>query len=81
MTNNETSLFTWNDYVLIKKEAPEPFHPGEVGVVCGMSKIKFDEIAKKYHSDLGDWLYTVEFEGGSDIQVAGRFLEKYEETL
>lgn len=38
----------------------------------------FEEIAKKYQSELGDWIYTVEFGDGSDIQVAGCFLEKYE---
>ena len=44
-----------------------------------MSMIKFEEIAKKYHSKLGDWIYTIEFEDGSDIQIAGRFLEKYQD--
>lgn len=68
--------YTWNDSVAIKKEAPGQFHPGKIGVICGMSEIKFEEIAKKYHSKLGDWIYTIEFEDWSDIQMAGRFLEK-----
>lgn len=73
---NKKEEYTWNDSVAIKKEAPGQFHPGKIGVVCGMSEIKFEEIAKKYHSKLGDWIYTVEFEDGSDIQVAGCFLEE-----
>ena len=44
-----------------------------------MSEIRFEKIAKKYHTELGEWTYTIEFEDGSDIQVAGRFLEKYPE--
>lgn len=82
MMNNEEmneNKYTWNDFVFIKKDAPKSFHPGKVGVVCGMSKIKFEEIARKYHSQLGDWIYTIEFEDGSDIIVTDRFLEKYEE--
>jgi len=71
----EDNKFTWNDVVMVKNNTPELFHPGEIGVICGMSKIKFEEIAKKYHSKVGDWIYTVEFGDGSDIQVAGRFLE------
>ncbi|MGL5627153.1 MAG: hypothetical protein ACRDDW_06565 [Candidatus Rhabdochlamydia sp.] len=73
------SEYTWNDYVIIDKDAPEQFHPGEIGVICGMSEIEFEEIAKKYYAELGDWFYLIEFKDGSSIQVAGRFLEKYPE--
>lgn len=70
--------YTWNDLVMIKKGAPVQFHPGEIGVICGMSKIKFEDVAKKYHSALGNWVYTVEFGDGSDIQVPEIYLEKYQ---
>lgn len=79
MSNNEETSeckYTWNDSVIIKKDAPEVFHPGEAGVICGMSKIKFEEIANKYHSKIGGWIYTVEFRNGSDIQIAEHYLEK-----
>jgi len=81
MSNNEESecKYTWNDYVYIKNNAPELFHPGEIGVICGMSKIKFEETAKKYHSKIGDWIYTIEFGDGSDIQVPEIYLEKYQD--
>ena len=80
MNQNEKinrNKYTWNDYVIIKKNAPEKFHPGKSGVVCGVSKIKFEEIANKYQSKIGDWIYTIEFEDGSDIQIAGCFLEEF----
>ena len=82
MKNNDkvkSIRYDWNDSVLVKIDAPKQFHPGEVGVICGMSEIKFEEIAKKYHAELGDWIYTVEFQNGNDIQVAGCFLEKHQE--
>lgn len=75
--NNE-STYTWNDYVIIKNNAPKQYPSGKIGIVCGMSKIEFEEIADKYCSRLGDWIYTVEFEDGSDIQIAEIYLELYE---
>ncbi|HEV3269418.1 MAG TPA: hypothetical protein VGZ69_02075 [Candidatus Rhabdochlamydia sp.] len=82
MTNHKEineSEYTWNDYVIVKKNAPKQFHPGEIGVVCGMSEIEREEIAKEFHAELGDWFYIVEFGDGSSVDVAGRFLEKYPE--
>jgi hypothetical protein len=76
----DNNKFTWNDYVVIKKDTPKQFHPGEIGVICGMSKIESAEMAKKYHSSLGCWIYTVEFNNGSDVQVAESFLEKLKDT-
>lgn len=69
--------YTWNDLVVVKPEAPKQFHPGEGGVICGMSKIKFEAIAKKYHSHVGDWIYAVKCEDGHNIDVPECFLEKY----
>lgn len=83
MTDNEEiskCKYTWNDYVSIKKNSPNLFHPGEIGVICGMSKIKFEETAKKYHSKIDDWIYTVEFGDGSDIQVPECYLEPYSDN-
>jgi hypothetical protein len=83
MVNNhddtEECKYTWNDVVTIKKEVPVEFHPGEIGVICGMSQIKFEDVGKKYHSKLGNWIYTVEFSGGSDIQIPEIYLEKYQD--
>jgi len=63
--------------VFIRNSAPSLFHPGIVGVICGISKIKFEEIAKKYDAKVGDWIYTVEFGDGSDVQVPEIYLERY----
>lgn len=75
--NTVECKYTWNDLVIIKKEAPAKFHPGEIGVVCGMSKIQFEEVANKYGSQVGDWICTVEFGDGSDMQVPKNYLEPY----
>lgn len=76
--HSDECKYTWNDVVIIKKEVPVQFHPGEIGVVCGMSKIEFEDIANKYHSELGSWIYTIEFGDGSDIQVPENYLEKFQ---
>jgi hypothetical protein len=78
--NVDNNKFTWNDFIVIKNDAPNQFHPGEIGVICGISKIESDEMAKKYHSSVGSWIYTIEFNNGSDIQVAESFLEIFKNT-
>ena len=72
--------YTWNDLVKIKENSPSIFFPGEVGVICGMGKIQNQELADKYFSQIGNWMYTVEFGNGSDLIVPEQYLEKYEEN-
>ena len=72
--------YTWNDPVKIKDNSPTIFFPGEVGVVCGMGKIQNQELADKYFSQIDSWMYTVEFEDGSDATIPEEYLEKYEEN-
>ncbi len=71
--------FTWGDPVVIIKSAPPNFHPGEFGSVCGFYKIKSEDGAKEFQCNVGDWIYTVEFSGGSDIQIAEPYLKNYED--
>ena len=72
----QDNKYTWNDRVSIKEESPKEYHPGELAIVCGMSKIIFESIAKKFDSKVGDWIYTVEIEDGSIIHVAEHCIEK-----
>ena len=76
--NIDECRYIWNDLVVIKKEVPAQFHPGEIGVVCGMSKIKFEDVTEKYYSELGTWFYTVEFGDGSSIELPECYLEPYD---
>ena len=72
----ENNKFTWGDSVLILKSAPAKFHPGEVASVCGFYKITAQQSANEYLCNIGDWVYTVEFGDGSDIQIAEHYLDK-----
>lgn len=74
----QDNKYIWNDLVSIKKDAPQKYHPKKVGIICEMSKILFNVIAKEYNYELGSWIYTVEFEDGSGIQVPENYLEKYQ---
>ena len=76
---SENHEYTWDDYVIVKEDAPKISYPGKTGTVCYMWEIKREETAKKYHTELGDWLYLIRRRYGTTIRVAGRFLEKYEE--
>ncbi len=77
MSNNK---FDWGQSVKIKGVAPKNFHPGEIVSVCGMTKIKTTFLADKYKSNIGEWIYTVEYVGGKDIEIPEKYLEKYEEN-
>jgi hypothetical protein len=72
--------FTWGDLVLILKNAPSPFHPGELASVCGFYQVTSKDIAQDFHCDIGDWIYTVEFGDGSDVEVPGTYLMKLENS-
>ena len=72
----ENNKFTWGDSIIIIKSAPDQFHPGEMASICGFHKIKSLETAAQFFCNVGEWIYTVEFGDGSDIQVAEHYLEK-----
>ena len=71
--------FTWGDPIVIAKNAPTHLHPGEFASVCGFYKISSEESVKKFQCKIGEWIYTVEFPDGSDIQIAECYLEPYED--
>lgn len=77
MTNRETNLFTWNDLIVIKYNAPSPYPSGKIAVVCGMEQIKSEKLSNEFNIRIGDWLYTIEFGDGSSIEIPESYLEKY----
>jgi len=81
MKKNEKddNKFTYNDLIIIKAEAPKIYFPEKLGVICGFTKIKTQKLVDKYKSEIGNWIYIVEFENGSSIEIPERYLEKYEE--
>lgn len=74
----EDNKFTWGDAVFIKKNAPAHLYPGEIVSVCGFYKITSEEGANEFQCNIGDWIYTVEFSDGGDIQIAEPYLGEYE---
>jgi hypothetical protein len=78
MIFGETNLFTWNDLVIIKSNAPSHYYPGKIGVVCGMEQIKSEKLSNEFNVKMGDWLYTVEFGDGTSIEVPEYYLEKHQ---
>ena len=77
MKQDENNLFSWNDLVIVKSEAPSSYFPGEIAVICGIEKIKSDKLCHEFSLNLGDWLYTIEFGDGSSTEVPEIYLEKY----
>lgn len=78
MTNNKKNLFTWNDLVIIKSNAPASYFPGKIAVVCGMEEIESAELSMEFHLKIGDWIYTIEFGDGSSIEIPEIYLKKYQ---
>lgn len=63
--------------VKVKDTAPSNFRAGEVVSVCGLTKTDSKLLADKYGSCIGEWIYTIEYLGGSDLEIPERYLEKY----
>lgn len=78
MTTRETNLFTWNDLVVIKPNAPSSYSPGKIAVVCGMEQVKSEKLSNEFNIKFGDWLYVVEFGDGSSVEIPEAYLEKYQ---
>jgi hypothetical protein len=38
-----------------------------------------EKLANFYHSKINDWVYTIEYENGSSIEIPENYLEKYKE--
>lgn len=72
------NLFTWNDLIVIKSNAPSCFFSNKLAVVCGMEQIRSEKLSRDFNLELGNWLYTVEFGDGSSIEVPECYLEKYQ---
>lgn len=77
MMNKGNNKFDWGETVKIKDTAPNIFRPGEIVSICGMTKIDSMKLSDKYDSHIGEWVYTIEYLGGSDIEIPERYLEKY----
>jgi hypothetical protein len=77
MNDDGNNKFNWGETVRVKNTAPHIFRPGEIVSVCGMTKIDSRMLANKYDSNIGEWVYTIEYLGGSDIEIPERYLEKY----
>ena len=70
------SKFTWGDSVIILKNSPTKFHPGSFASVCGFYRVQSKETAEELECKIGDWVYTVEFGDGSDVQIPECYLDK-----
>ena len=77
MLDDNMNLYTWNDLVTIKSNAPSSYFPGESAVVCGFEQVKSQELSSEFEMKIGDWLYTVEFGDGSSIEVPEVYLQQY----
>jgi hypothetical protein len=71
--------FTWGDPIIINTNAPTRFHPGEFASVCGFYKVISKEAAEEFQCSVGDWIYTVEFSNGNDIDIAEPYLQAYKQ--
>jgi hypothetical protein len=76
--NEETddNKFTWGDSVIIRENTPSKFQPGKLASICGFYKLQSEETEKEFGCKTGEWIYTVEFGDGSDIQIPERYLDK-----
>ena len=68
--------FDYGDSVVVTEMAPAHLFPGKVASVCRMIKIETELLADRWDSDIGEWVYTIEFISGTAIEIPERFLER-----
>ena len=73
---NKKSKLEYGEAVKILKNAPEKYHPSEIGFICGMIDIDSEEAAIAYDCVGSNWLYTVELLGGNSLQIPEKYLER-----
>lgn len=71
---NKRSRFDYGAIVRMLKNAPEKYHPSEIGFVVGMIDIDSYETATAYDCIGSDWLYTIELLDGSSLQIPEKYL-------
>ncbi len=72
---DKLNRFDYGDVVRISSDAPEEYHPLEIGFVCGMIEIDSKEAELAYDCIKSNWLYTVELLDGSSLQIPEKFLK------
>ena len=72
---DKRSKFDYGDTVKILENAPEKYHPSEIGFICGMIDIDSEKAAFAYDCVGSEWLYTVELLDGSSLQIPEKYLE------
>lgn len=73
---DKKSKFDYGESIKISNEAPDKYHPSEIGFICGMIDIDSQEAAIAYNCIGSNWLYTVELLNGSSLQIPEKYLEK-----
>jgi len=72
----DDTKFTWGEPVYVKQNAPLVFHPGEFTSICGIDKILSQKEAGELFCKNQEWIYLVEFEDGSSMEIPECYLEK-----
>jgi hypothetical protein len=70
------SYLTWGEDAKVIESAPQQYHPGEIGSVCGIRLITSSYTAEKFNKEIGTKLYLIEFEDGKAIEIPESFLIK-----
>lgn len=73
---DKKNAFDYGATVRVLRDAPEKYHPFEIGFICGMIDIDSEEAAIAYDCLGSNWLYTVELLDGSSLQIPEKYLEK-----
>ncbi len=68
--------FSYGDSVIVRNSAPLNLRPGEYASVCSVGQILLNQEAEQLECNVGDWIYTIEFEDGSSIQIIERYLDR-----
>jgi hypothetical protein len=62
-----------------KENALPVYRLGEIALICGIDKITTQKKADELNCKNGEWIYIVEYEDGSSIEIPESYLDFYKD--
>jgi len=75
----KNNKFSWGDAVIVKKNALPIYRPREFASICGIDKITTQKEANELNCKNGEWIYIVEYEDGTSIEIPESYLDFYKD--
>lgn len=68
--------FTWGDSVVVARNAPQEYRPGELASVCGIREVENSQQQEEFGVPIGSTIYLIEYGDGESTEIAESLLHQ-----